>query len=233
MRFMRLSVIGLMVLLTALAACGKKEEKAKRSERTVNVTVANVTRKDIPVTESAVGSETAVIAALGYDPTSVGSRTAYIRLPFPENVATRLKRGQTVTLNNFSQPEQTVRGQIQDIRPALTATTISREVIVAVPPTRGWQPQGSVRGEVVLDVRRNAVIVPEQAVVLRPAGTVVYIVEGEDEDVKVKQQVIKTGIIRNGLVEVTDGLKGNEKVAADGAAQLSDGAKVRVREAKS
>ena len=216
------------LLLALLGAC-TKQEAAKPPERSVNITAAAVSRKDLPITESAVGSETAIGSALGYDPTRVGGATTYVRLPFPEQVASQLKPEQPVMLRNFAQPDQVVRGHIREIRPSLNVTTVSREVIVAVPPTRGWQPQGSVRGEVTIGVRRNALVVPEQAVVLRPAGNVVYVLEGDI----VKERRVKTGIIREGLIEITDGLNGGETVAVDGASLLSDAAKVKVREATS
>lgn len=222
----RHSILPMLLLLVSLTACGK-QEAAKPPERITNVTATTVARKDLPVTETAVGAETAIVSALGYDPTRLGTETSYIRLPFPEHVAARLKVNQPIVLSNFNQPERTVRGHIREIRPGLNVTTVSREVIVAVPPTRDWRPEGSVRGEVTLDVRRNAIVVPENAVVLRPAGRVVYVLNSEN----VKERPVKTGIVREGWMEITDGLSGDEKIVVDGAALLSDGAKVKVREA--
>jgi RND family efflux transporter MFP subunit len=215
-------ILFLAVILAGVAACGKKEE-AKRPEPVVSVTVANVARRDLPLIETAVGAETALGTATGYDPTRVG-RTSYIRLPFPEYVAAQLKIGQAVTISNFSQPERTVRGTIREIRPALNATTVSNEVIVTVPSTPNWRPEGSVRGQVTLGVQRSAMVVPEQAVVLRPAGTVVYLVEGNIA----KERQIKTGTVRDGVIQVAQGLKGDELIVVDGAGMLSDGAKIGV-----
>jgi membrane fusion protein, multidrug efflux system len=106
---------------------------------------------------------------------------------------------------------------------------LSREVIVAVPSNRNWRPEGSVRGEVTLGVNRNALVVPEQALVLRPAGSVVYVIDGN----VAKERPVKTGIARDGMIQITAGLAAGETVAVDGAALLSDGAKVNVQERKS
>ena len=70
-------------------------------------------------------------------------------------------------------------------------------------------------------------MVPEQAVVLRPAGSVVYVPEGDN----VKERVVKQGIARDGEIEIIEGLKSGERVAVDGAGLLSDGAKIKRREA--
>lgn len=216
----------LIAITLAAVACSPKETPAP-PEKAVTITTAPVVRRDLPIVETAVGAETAVVTALGYDPTRAGT-TSFIRLPFPEATAQRIKIGQTVTLANFGE-EKTVQGRIREIRPALNATTASREVIVAVPPTRGWRPRGSVRGEVTLGVRRGALTVPEQAVVLRPAGRVIYAIENS----VAHERPVQTGLVREGYIELTQGAASDEIVAVDGAGLLSEGAKVKVAEAGS
>jgi multidrug efflux pump subunit AcrA (membrane-fusion protein) len=224
-RCIRSLLVGAL-LLAVLGACGK-QEAPKPPEKIVNATLAPVVVKDLPIAEAAVGAETAIGLALDYDPTRLAGGTFYVRLPFPEHVANRLKIGQTVTLSSFSDPAMTVPGKIREIRPALDSTTLSREVIVAA--SGGWRPAGSIRGEVVLGVRKHALVVPEQAVVLRPAGGVVYVAEGET----VKERVVQQGVQRGGEIEIVSGLNAGENVVVDGAAQLTDGAKIKVRDGQS
>ena len=213
----------LALLASLLAGCGSKESP-KPPEKITNVTVARVVQKDLLVTESAVGTETALGIALDYDPTRGSGGTFYVRLPFPEQVAHQLKLGQVVTLTTFA-GNKSAQGRIREIRPPLNVTTQSRDVIVAV-SNAGWRPEGSIRGEVNLGVRRNALIVPEQAVVLRPAGSVVYVIEGD----VAKQRSVKTGIVSEGVIEIVEGVKVEETVAVDGASLLSDNVKIKVRE---
>jgi RND family efflux transporter MFP subunit len=216
-----------VLLALALAACGKSEAP-KVPEKLTPVTLAQVTQRDLPITESAVGALTGIGAAVAYDPTQVSGGTLYVRLPFPEHVATRLKIGQDVTLIAFSNGERTARGQIREIRPALNLTTLSREVVVAVTSSAGWRPQGSIRGEVTLGVRRGALVVPEQAVVLRPAGSVVYVIENDTAT----ERPVKTGIVRDGIIEILDGVRIGETIAVDGAGLLSSNAKVKARDSQ-
>lgn len=212
-----------LIVLSLVAGCGKKEEQ-KPPEKITNITSAEVVTRDLPLTESAVGSETWVGTADTYDPTSSLSRTLYIRLPFPLEVVRRLHPGQPVTLTNFDGRATT--GVIREIRPALSTLTQTVEVIAEVKRPGAWRPAGSVRGEITLEVRRNVAVVPEQAVVLRPAGAVVYAIENDTA----RAHTVKTGIQRDGMVEIREGLRPGQIVAVDGAALLSDGAKVSVRQ---
>jgi multidrug efflux pump subunit AcrA (membrane-fusion protein) len=215
----------LLALLVATAGCVKKEEQ-KPPEKIVNITVAQVVTRDLLLTESAVGSETWISQAQTYDPTRDLARRFYIRLPFPLDIVRRLKIGQPVTLTNFEDGKKTT-GIIREIRPALSTMTQTVEVIAEVRNPTGWRPAGSVRGEVTLEVHRNMPVVPEQAIVLRPAGAVVYSIS----DNIAHAHAVKTGIQREGMLEILEGVEPGWTVAVDGATLLSDGAKVNVRNA--
>jgi multidrug efflux pump subunit AcrA (membrane-fusion protein) len=69
-------------------------------------------------------------------------------------------------------------------------------------------------------------MVPEQSLVLRPAGEVVYLVRGN----KAYQAIVKTGVRQNGLVEILQGLNENDAVVVDGAGFLTDQALIKLAE---
>jgi membrane fusion protein (multidrug efflux system) len=222
----KLVALLILVSLTVLAACGKKEAE-KPVEKIVNITTATVLKKDLQVTESAVGSASALGYAQAVDPNRIQTGTYTFRLPFPEQVARKLRIGQSIRLTSFDRPDKVALAYVKQIRPALDNTTQSMEVIAELRGDREWYSIGSVRGEVVLGIHPGALVVPEQAVVLRPAGSVVYVVEGES----VREQVVRQGMQRAGEIEILTGLKAGETVAVDGAALLSGGARIKVREA--
>jgi multidrug efflux pump subunit AcrA (membrane-fusion protein) len=219
----------LSVLLAGLAllatGCGKKEAD-KPIEKIVNVTTAVAVKKDLPITESAVGSTTSLSVAQALDPNSMRRGTLTIRLPFPEHVARQLRIGQSVRLTSFDDANKTAAARVTEIRPALNSNTQTMEVIAELPAGHEWYSIGSVRGEVVVAVRRGATVIPEQAVVLRPAGSVVYVPEGD----LAKERTVQTGQMRDGETEILTGLKAGETVVVDGAGLLSDGARVKLRE---
>jgi multidrug efflux pump subunit AcrA (membrane-fusion protein) len=222
----RCARVAVWLLLVLSAGCQKSEPETKPAmpANLVSITTGQATRSDLSVVESAVGSESALSLALDYDPTRLHAGTVYVRLPFPADIARGIRIGQAVTLTSFAEPERRVKGQVSRILPPLNATTLTRDVIVSVSSSSGFRAGGSVRGEIVMGTRRGAITVPEQALVQRPAGDVVYVMDGD----VAREQRVAIGITREGRIEIREGLTGTETVAVDGAALLTDGAKVRI-----
>ncbi|WP_287962620.1 efflux RND transporter periplasmic adaptor subunit [Alcanivorax sp.] len=147
------------------------------------------------------------------------------RLPFPESLLSRLRPGLPVRLTTPLSPGETAEGRIDEIRPAINEANRAVEVIVDFDNPGNWRPGASVTGEVQLENRPNAVVVPEAAVVRRPAGTVVYL----PENGHVRQRKVVTGLRIDGLVEIRHGLKAGETVVLHGAGFLTDGAAIEVK----
>lgn len=148
-------------------------------------------------------------------------------LPYPETSASQIRRGQPVRLTSPQSPGLVVTGSVEDIRPVVSAGSRAVDVIVRFDNEGRLLAGGTINGSVLIDRRNNAVLVPEQSVVLRPAGSVVYVVA----DGKVRQHVVATGARKGGMIEITKGLQGGETLALDGAGFLSDGAAVTIKEA--
>ena len=147
-------------------------------------------------------------------------------LPFPESAAQRLKLGQPVKLYSPLLPGKMIPGEVEDIRPTLTDTSRSIDVIARVTSTPELLGGGSVDAAVVIGQKESAVMVPEQSVVLRPAGKVVYaIVDG-----KAEQRVVESGTKSGGFVEIIKGVNAGETVALDGAGFLTNGAAVNIQD---
>lgn len=145
-------------------------------------------------------------------------------LPFPESAGPRLKVGQTVRLSSPLVPGRVLETAISEIRPTITSSSRALDVIVNFSYEGAFRGGGTVNAAVVTGARANAIMVPEQSVVLRPAGKVVYLIaEG-----KATQAVVQTGIKKDGFVEIVAGLKGGETIAVDGAGFLTGGASVAI-----
>lgn len=153
----------------------------------------------------------------------VGKERLRAHLPFPESAAPRLRIGQKVLLSSPLVPGRVVEARIDDIRPTITATSRALDVIVGFDADgAAFRGGGTVNAQVVIGRRENAVVVPEQAVVLRPAGKVVYLYD----EGKAVQRVVQTGVRKDGMFEITEGLAGAEPVIVDGAGFLTNNAAV-------
>jgi len=147
-------------------------------------------------------------------------------LPFPESAAPRIKVGMPVRLLSPLAPDTPIDAVVEDIRPTVGEINRAINVIARLENPGALKGGGSVDAAVITGQKDSAVVVPEQSVVLRPAGTVVYLIV----DGKAMQQVVAVGSKQRGMVEITSGLKGGETIAQDGAGFLSNGAAVNVKE---
>lgn len=178
--------------------------------------------------------ETQLVATGDYvkvgDPlfTLVGMQRLRARLLFPESAGGRIRPGLKVRLESPAAPGRHIETRIDDIRPTVSAGNRALDAIVRFDsPDAGFRGGGSVNARVVIETKPDALMVPEQSVVLRPAGKVVYVVnEG-----RVTQRVVETGLKQDGLQEIIKGLAPGELVAADGAGFLTDGAAVTLADA--
>lgn len=144
-------------------------------------------------------------------------------LPFPESVAAKLKPGLTIKLTTPTSSKEVI-SVINQLKPQVMADSRAIDVIADIRDEPDWQPGASVVGRVILGGRNAAIVVPEQSLVLRPAGEVVYVIVGDTA----KQTIVKSGLAHNGGIEILQGLNGGETVAVDGAAFLTDNAKISI-----
>jgi membrane fusion protein (multidrug efflux system) len=98
-------------------------------------------------------------------------------LPFPEVAATRLARGQAVSMTSPLAPGKVFESRIHDIRPGVIEGSRTLDVLADIDNREGLlRGGGTVNATVRIAAKATALTVPEQSVVLRPAGKVVYVI---------------------------------------------------------
>ena len=158
----------------------------------------------------------------------VGMQRMRAHLLFPENAGNRIRPGLKVRLESPAAPGRPIETAIDEIKPTVNAGNRALDAIVRFDSDdRAFRGGGSVNARVVVDVKQGALMIPEQSVVLRPAGKVVYLIA----DGRATQRLIETGMKQDGLQEVVKGLAPGEVIATDGAGFLSDGAAVTLADA--
>lgn len=146
----------------------------------------------------------------------------------PEIYVGRLKPGQAVRVQLDAYGEQTFPGSVYALEPAVDEAT--RTVLVRARianPQRKLRPGMFARVWAQLEVRENAVWVPEQAIVPRGQDRFVFkVVDG-----KAVMTKVTLGLRRTGEVEVVEGLAPGDLVVTAGQLKIRDGSPVEIVEA--
>lgn len=93
---------------------------------------------------------------------------------------------------------------------------------------RLW-PGQFVRVSIIMEALDKAVVIPFQAVLEGISGQYVYLIDAEN---RVKETPVKTIMLEDGRLLVTQGLKGGENVVIDGQLNLVPGARVQILKAE-
>ncbi len=148
-------------------------------------------------------------------------------LPFPETVADQIRTGLKVFMSTPASPDKPVEGVIGEIRPMVGTGNRAVVAVVDVKNPGGWKAGASVTGSVTIREIDGAVVVPNECVIKRPSGDVVYVIQNGEA----RQRIVKTASRMKGMTHVAEGLSAGETVALDGAAYLTDKAPVAVKSA--
>ncbi len=88
-------------------------------------------------------------------------------------------------------------------------------------------PNQFVNARLLLEVQRNALIVPSAAIQRGPQGAFVFVMQ---PDKTVSMRAIKTGVTQEGETAVLAGLAAGDLVVVEGTERLRDGSKVEPKE---
>ncbi len=172
------------------------------------------------------------------------SRSMQVDFSLAERYQSRLRIGQPVELTLDALPGRRVMAQIEAVDPLLDANgrAVSVRARVDNTPDNALRPGMFARANVIFDVRENALLVPEEAIVPQsgkqfvfkvvaptaPPGTGSTALSAEPKTVSQRQEV-KLGLRRAGKVEIAEGLKSGDIVVVAGQQRLQrDGTPVRV-----
>ena len=146
----------------------------------------------------------------------------------PERYAESLKVGQTVAFRVAAVPGREFAGEVDfvDPRVALPGRTIRVKARVEN-EDRVLQAGMFIEARLATNVRPDAVLVPETAVVQLDAGPVVWVISAEGQAFR---RPVEMGIRKPGWVEILSGVQAGDMVITAGMERLFEGANVLPRE---
>jgi membrane fusion protein (multidrug efflux system) len=153
----------------------------------------------------------------------IGTLKADFRVP--EIFLRKIRTNQAVQIGVDAFPGETFAGAIYAIEPSVDEQTRTVLLRAKIPnPGVRLKPGMFARVTLVLDVRDNALIVPEQALVPRGGERFVFrVIDG-----KALQTKVEIGLRRPGEVEILQGLQAGEQIVVDGQLRLQDKSPVTV-----
>jgi membrane fusion protein (multidrug efflux system) len=147
-----------------------------------------------------------------------------VEIDIPERYLGQTREGQKVQFQVTAYPERQFEGEIYFIAPRLDEGTRTARV-----KTRIANPDGALRAgmvanlELKLVIRESAIVAPEAALMSNGDMTFVYVVGPGDV---VQLQPVTVGQRLPRWAEITSGLKGGERVVAEGHQKIGPGMKV-------
>ena len=172
-----------------------------------NVSVGQVIKKD-----------TALGALVDLDPVKV-------EVNVPERFLSLLKLDQTIELRVAAFPGRSFKGQVYFIAPQVDTATRTALVKARIANADlALKPGMFVNLDLTLQLRTDAVVVPEPAIMVNADRAMIYIV---DKDSNAQLRPVKLGVRQAGIVEILEGVEAGQLVIVEGVQKVRPGSKVK------
>ena len=163
-----------------------------------------------------IKEDTPVITLVQMDPLKVSTAAQ-------EKYAGVITPGMPIQFSVESYPNDKFTGRIVSVSPAVDQATRTFAVEAELPnPDHRLKPGFFAKGVILTHMDTNVVAVSEDAVSTLAGVSTVFIVDSG----KVRPQTVTPGVHQGNLIEIVDGLHGDETVATSNLSQLSAGVTV-------
>jgi membrane fusion protein (multidrug efflux system) len=149
-----------------------------------------------------------------------------VEFDLPEEYLGRVEPGSPVTVSARSLPGRELAGRVAFVAPRVSPETRTVGIEAEVPNPEGLLTPGQfVEVSIELELRPDAVVVPEEAVVPRGGENFLFVVA----DGTAELREVRLGERVPGRVEVTSGVEAGERVVVAGQQKIQDGSAVEAR----
>lgn len=139
----------------------------------------------------------------------------------------RVSNGQSVSVELAPFPDEVFTATVDVVSPTIDPATRTLRVKARLPnPDGRLRPGLFARTDLGVAERRGVAVVPDQAVLQRTDGSVVFVVS--PDDMRAQRRRIEVGGFREGRIEVASGVAPGELVVVRGQSGLVDGQLVRL-----
>lgn len=149
----------------------------------------------------------------------------YMETNLPEKYLSIVKPGQTVRITNYTLPEDTLSGKINELSPAInTETRTFKGKILINNPTLLLKPGMFVNADIIIRSKDSTIVIRKDLILSSPTGKKVFVVEQGTAF----QREITIGLENQEKAEILKGLSLNDRLVTKGFETLRNRSKVKV-----
>lgn len=143
----------------------------------------------------------------------------------PEKSMATIKLGQEVLITNYTMPKDTLKAQINELSPVVNmeTRTFKGKVLINNPDFR-LRPGMFVKADIEVERRDSVIVIPKEIIVSGTRGKTIFVVDRGNSQAR----IIKTGLENEKYVEVTEGLRRQDRVVTKGFETLRDRSRVKI-----
>ena len=143
----------------------------------------------------------------------------------PEKYLSTVKPGQTVRITNYTLPEDTLSGKINELSPAInTETRTFKGKILINNPLLQLKPGMFVNADIIIRRKDSTIVIQKDLILSSSTGKKVFVVEQGTAF----QREITIGLENQEKAEVLKGLSLNDRLVTKGFETLRNRSKVKV-----
>jgi RND family efflux transporter MFP subunit len=136
-----------------------------------------------------------------------------------------VKVGQNVKITNYTIPNDTLKGKITQISPAIDADTRSFKSVISISNSNlRMRPGMFAKGEIVVASADSAIVIPRNVILSKQRGNTVFVIDKG----LAQERIVNFGLENTEEVQIISGLEKNDRVVIKGFETLRNRSKVKV-----
>jgi RND family efflux transporter MFP subunit len=151
--------------------------------------------------------------------------TMTVEVNLPEKFISDVQIDQPVRIMNYTLPNDTLKGMVKELSPAISTETRTFKGIISVAnPELKLRPGMFAKADIVLAKHDSVIVIPKNIIISGQRGKSVFIVENGTAN----EKRITIGFENQNEAEITSGLKKNDRLVNKGFETLKNRSKVKI-----
>lgn len=149
----------------------------------------------------------------------------YLEVNLAEKYINEIEQGQEIRVMNYTLPNDTIHGEVAQISPAISTETRTFTCKLEVDnKDLLLRPGMFAQADIILDRRKEVVVIAKNVVISNRRGKTVFVVNNSTAE----ERKVTFGYENANQVEITSGLKANDKLVTKGFETLRHQSKVKI-----